>query len=133
MSLCIKIILLSTESFIMKKVLLIFSFLWAFESITINKVDKIGKTANDDMAAAMHTTLISAGAVLGCSILGKGIKASFDTTKNLDEKISNQVIMGACASLYAYFVASAVFIHQQDGENINKVTSDEMRTPFKRS
>jgi len=66
------------------------------------------------MAVAMDTSLHAAGSVLACNMIGKGIKASFESTKNLDELESNKVIMGVCATMYAFFVARAALSNPEE-------------------
>jgi hypothetical protein len=79
---------------------------------------EIGKKANDDMAAAMNTAVNGAASILTCSIIGKGVKNSFTSLKNIPDDTAEPVINYACTALYASFIAARAFL---GGENDQEV------------
>lgn len=69
----------------------------------------IGIAANKDMTAVMDTSLQAGATILACTIVGKGLKASFESFKTVDDKYINM----SCAALYTAFLASHALIKKE--------------------
>lgn len=68
-----------------------------------------GRKANDNMGAFLATVTIASGSILGCTVIGKGIKNSFTSFKALPDETTDPIINYGCATLYAAFMANATF------------------------
>ncbi len=90
--------------------------LLAYSQLNGANVQEIGEQANHDMAAAMNTTVNAASSVLVCTIIGKGVKASFKTLELVDDSAINY----ACGTLYAAFLGSRALGITKDSALVNK-------------
>jgi hypothetical protein len=106
----------------MKNHKVLFLALLSFGQLSFAGPVEIGKKANDDMAAAMSTVVNGASSILACSIIGKGVKNSFTSLKDISDQTAEPFINYACAGLYASFVAARAFM---SGENDQEVKSGQ--------
>jgi len=80
-----------------------------------DSADRASKSMNDSLRAAVGAS----GAIMGCSIIGRGIKNSFVSLKDIDDAASDKVINYGCTALYAAFVASAALQSNSEEKKTN--------------
>ena len=70
-------------------------------------MDDIAKQASDATAKTLTVAVQGAAAIVGCTMVAKGIKAGVPYLNAIDNDLAAPYITGACTALYASYMAMA--------------------------